>query len=206
MYTRGANGAAVCSSLGCGSTHSRPSRRRNSVEPYPHLLRVRRSRGTPASRSPSNHHPTAPVARSRLHANRDPPCCMLITRHLVAQGNVVGHGHRSPCRPKPIVQTRNTRTAPTCSSTSSSTALTGRASHARSQAVANTSRHGTCSPSTMWRTRALTSRASSAIGPLQTRLSLGAQKQVQLLVTQAGSPNLNRDKRAYSLNRAFEPQ
>jgi hypothetical protein len=117
MYTRGANGAAVCSSLGCGSTHSRPSRRRNSSEPYPHLMRVRRSR---ASRSPINHHPPAPVARSRLHANRDPPCRMLITLHLVAQGYVVGHGRRSPCRPKPIVQTRNTRTAPTCSSTSSS--------------------------------------------------------------------------------------
>jgi hypothetical protein len=61
------------SSLGRSKTHSRSSRRaRDSSKPYPHLMRVRRSRGTPASRSSSNHHPPAPVARSRLHTHRNP--------------------------------------------------------------------------------------------------------------------------------------
>ncbi len=85
-------------------THSRSSRRRDSSEPYPHLMRVRHSRGTPASRSSSSHHPPAPVACSRLHAHRNPPCRLLSAPHLVVQGYVIGLSRRSPCHPEPSIQ------------------------------------------------------------------------------------------------------
>jgi hypothetical protein len=38
---------------------------------------------------------------------------MLSAHNLMAQGYVVGHDRRSPCRPEPIVQTRDSRTTPT---------------------------------------------------------------------------------------------